>query len=141
MSHWTMLKTTTMNGKRSRLTPASAIMTVKKSVDKPIMAAKVPINEKRSFHKLTKLSPIMLRKTAAYIIFTILCSDSFASVLKGVSFRWIIFFGEIIKEVKEGSLVNHNRYHELFFWYFESKFFTCYFLLFWLRMHWQVFCR
>ncbi len=66
-----MLKTTTMKGKRSRLTPANAMMTVKKSVDKPIMAATVPIKEKRSFHKPMKTSSIMQRKTADYLIFTI----------------------------------------------------------------------
>jgi hypothetical protein len=49
-------------------------MIVKKSVDKPIMAATVPIREKRSFHKLTKVSPLMQRKTADYIIFPILGS-------------------------------------------------------------------
>lgn len=69
-----ILKTITMKGIKSRLTPANAMMIVKKSVDKPIMAATVPIKEKRSFHKLTKISPIMQRKTADYIIFTILGS-------------------------------------------------------------------
>ena len=54
MSHCTMLKAITMKGISSRLTPAKAIMNVKKSVDNPIMTAKVPIREKRSFHKLKK---------------------------------------------------------------------------------------
>ena len=49
-------------------------MIVKKSVDKPIMAATVPIRENRSFHKLKKVSSLMQRKTADYIIFTILGS-------------------------------------------------------------------
>jgi hypothetical protein len=62
MSHWAMLKMTTMNGKSIRLTPAKDIITVKNSVDKPIMSARVPIKEKRSFHKLTKLSSTMLSK-------------------------------------------------------------------------------
>lgn len=57
MSHWTMLKAITIKGMRSRLTPATAIITVKKSVDKPMIRATVPIIENRSFHKLTKLSP------------------------------------------------------------------------------------
>jgi len=62
MSHWIMLKMTTMKGKSMRLTPAKAIITVKKSVDNPMMSARVPIKEKRSFHKLTKLSPTILSK-------------------------------------------------------------------------------
>ena len=54
MSHWMMLMMITMKGNSSRLTPARDSMTVKKRVDKPIMRAKVPRREKRSFHKLTK---------------------------------------------------------------------------------------
>jgi hypothetical protein len=51
-----------MKGKSIRLTPAKAIITVKKSVDNPMMSARVPIRENRSFHKLKKLSSIMLSK-------------------------------------------------------------------------------
>jgi len=72
MSHWTMLKMTTMKGKSIRLTPAKAIIIVKKSVDNPMMRARVPIREKRSFHKLTKLSSIMLSKKMTYIHFVFL---------------------------------------------------------------------
>ena len=55
-----MLKMITRKGISSRSTPAKAIINVKKSVDNPIITAKVPIKEKRSFHKLTKLSSIKL---------------------------------------------------------------------------------
>ena len=60
ISHWIMLKATTMKGMNSRLTPAKDMMTVKNRVDNPIMSARVPIKEKRSFHKLTDLSSIKL---------------------------------------------------------------------------------
>lgn len=60
MSHWAMLKMTTKKGKNIRLTPAKDIITVKNSVDNPMMSTNVPIKEKRSFHKLTKLSSTML---------------------------------------------------------------------------------
>lgn len=70
-----------MNGIRNRLTPAIAMMIVKKSVDKPMMAATVPIKEKRSFHKLKKVSSLMQRKTADYIIFTILGSANYILAL------------------------------------------------------------
>jgi len=56
------LKMTTRKGKSIRLTPAKDMITMKKSVDNPMMSARVPIKEKRSFHKLTKLSSIMLSK-------------------------------------------------------------------------------
>jgi hypothetical protein len=42
------------------LTPARVKITVKKSVDKPMITATVPIKEKRSFHKLKDLSSIMV---------------------------------------------------------------------------------
>ena len=45
-----------MKGNSIRLTPAKDRITVKKRVDKPMMRDKVPISEKRSFHKLTNLS-------------------------------------------------------------------------------------
>ena len=63
MSHWTRLKITTMKGKRSKLTPAKAMIIVKKSVDNPMIRTRVPIKEKRSFHKLTNLSSIMVSKS------------------------------------------------------------------------------
>jgi hypothetical protein len=37
------------------LTPANDKITVKKRVDKPMMAATVPSNESLSFHKFTKM--------------------------------------------------------------------------------------
>ena len=40
------------------LTPASDKITVKKSVDKPMMAATVPSKESLSFHKFKKMSLI-----------------------------------------------------------------------------------
>jgi hypothetical protein len=58
MSHWMMLKITTMNGNTIMLTPANERMTIKKSVDNPMINAIVPINEKRSFHKLTSFSSL-----------------------------------------------------------------------------------
>ena len=42
------------------LTPAKDKINVKKSVDKPMIAAVVPIKEKRSFHKFKDFSSIML---------------------------------------------------------------------------------
>jgi len=60
---------TTINGINSMLTPAKDRITVKKSVDNPMIKAKVPIKEKRSFHKLTKLSPIILARTETYNLY------------------------------------------------------------------------
>ena len=57
-----MLMMITIKGNSSRLTPAKDRITVKKRVDKPMMRAKVPRREKRSFHKLTKLSSVMRSK-------------------------------------------------------------------------------
>ena len=53
---------TTMKGKKSILTPARDKITVKNSVDKPIIRANVPIKENRNFHKFTKFSLIMWSK-------------------------------------------------------------------------------
>ena len=66
MSHWIMLKMITMNGINNILTPANDKMKVKNRVDKPMMIANVPTNEKRSFHKFKNLSPIMVKNTGAY---------------------------------------------------------------------------
>ena len=55
-----MLNPITMKGRSNMLTPDKDSITAKKSVDNPIIAAKVPIREKRSFHKLKNLSSIML---------------------------------------------------------------------------------
>lgn len=59
-SHWIMLNMMTINGISSMLTPAKDKINVKKSVDKPMIAAVVPIKEKRSFHKFKDFSSIML---------------------------------------------------------------------------------
>ena len=53
-----------MKGISSTLTPAKVKINVKNSVDKPTMIATVPIKEKRSFHRFTKLSPIIVCKNS-----------------------------------------------------------------------------
>ena len=80
MSHCTMLIMITMKGNRNRLTPAKDRMTVTKSVDKPMMRARVPIREKRSFHKLTNLSSPLQSKKTTYILYSFLCLDLGGSI-------------------------------------------------------------
>ena len=90
MSHWIMLKMTTMKGRNSMLTPARDKMIVKKSVDKPMIRASVPSNEKRSFHKLTSLSSVLLSKSRGLypLLFQVLLPLRLIEMfLVGVTFR------------------------------------------------------
>jgi hypothetical protein len=57
-----MLKITTINGSTIRLTPAKDRITIKNSVDSPIMTARVPIMENRSFHMLMDLTSKIFSK-------------------------------------------------------------------------------
>jgi len=66
-----MLNATTINGNVIKLTPAKDRMTVKNSVDNPMMTTRVPNMENRSFHKLISSNLRKLEQGKRLIFFTI----------------------------------------------------------------------